>query len=167
MLKQMIKQVLLYIVVFLGGTTLLLSQEQHSTSENNTEKEPGLELVVSGLLMYSPEHSHSDFATEIHLTYWTTHTWAFGIGYTMLFEEDKRIGHELAALISHKRWSFLTINVGPSFSLPNAHKDTEISAYLESEFALKIGNLHAGPTLGILAGKEFRLFGGLHLSYEF
>jgi len=164
----MTKQLFFFIVAFLGGTTMLISQELHNpASEHNTEKEPGLELVVSGLLMYSPEHSHSDFATEIHLTYWTTHTWAFGIGYTMLFEEDKRIGHEVAALVSHKRWSFLTINFGPSFSLPNAHKNTELSGYLESEFAFKIGSLHAGPTLGILAGKEFRVFGGLHLSYEF
>ena len=146
---------------------MLTAQEHQNHIDSNTEKNPGLELVVSGLLIYAPEHSNSDVATEIHLTYWTTHTWAFGIGYTMLFEEDKRIGHEVAALISHKRWSFLTLNVGPSFSLPNAHKDTEISAYLESEFAFKIGHLHAGPTLGILAGKEFRLFGGFHLSYEF
>lgn len=163
----MTKQLLLYILFGIVSNTICIAQEHQGNIESKIEKDPGLELVVSGLLIYTPEHSNSDIATEIHLTYWTTHTWAFGIGYTMLFEEDKRIGHELAALISHKRWSFLTLNVGPSFSLPNAHKDTEISAYLESEFAFKIGNLHTGPTLGILAGKEFRLFGGLHLSYEF
>ncbi|MGH1387574.1 hypothetical protein [Kordia sp.] len=164
----MTKQILLYIVCIVGGINALVAQEQQNHAlESNAEKDPGLELVVSGLLVYAPEHSNSDFATEIHLTYWATHTWAFGVGYTLLFEEDNRIGHEVAALVSHKRWSFLTLNIGPSFSLPNAHRDTEISAYLESEFAFKIGNLHTGPTLGILAGKEFRYFGGLHLSYEF
>jgi hypothetical protein len=164
----MTKRLLLYILYIVGGISVVTAQEhQNHDAKKDEGKNPGLELVVSGLLIYTPEHRSSDFATEIHLTYWTTHTWAFGIGYTMLFEEDKRIGHELAALISHKQWSFLTINVGPSFSLPNAHKDTEISAYLESEFAFKIGNIHAGPTLGMLAGKEFRLFGGFHLSYDF
>ena len=85
----------------------------------------------------------------------------------MVFEEEGRIGHELAGLVSHRPWEFLTLNVGPSFSLPNSHKDTEVSAYVESEFAFNLGEFHAGPTVGILAGEFFRIFGGIHISYEF
>lgn len=150
------------LMLFIGWCHFSYAQENH-----NKEKKPGFELVISGLIIYAPEQSSSDLASEIHLTYWTSHTWAFGVGYTMVFEEDNRKGHELAALISHKPWSFLTLNAGPSFSLPNTHKDTEISAYLEGEFAFELGNLHTGPTIGTLIGKEFKFFAGWHISYEF
>ncbi|WP_033956666.1 hypothetical protein [Psychroserpens jangbogonensis] len=150
--------VLLLFVVQISQTTI---------AQEHIDKEPGFELVFSGLSIYNTETEISDFATEIHLTYWTTHKWAFGVGYTLVFEEDNKIGHEVAALVSHKPWSFLTVNTGPSISLPNSHKDTEISTYLESEFAFKIGNIHTGPTAGILVGEDFRYFGGLHISYEF
>lgn len=143
------------------------AQEHIEFKGNMNEKEPGLELVLSGLSIYNTEHKISDLATEVHLTYWTSHKWAFGLGYTFVFEEDNRIGHEIAALVSHKPWSFLTVNAGPSFSLPNSHKVAEVSGYLEVEFAFKIRNFHTGPTIGMLKGKEFKLFGGWHFSYEF
>jgi hypothetical protein len=144
------------------------AQQHQSHLESKEEKNnPGFEMVVSGLIIYNTDHNNSDVASEIHLTYWTTHTWAFGVGYTIVFEENDRIGHELAAIVSHKPWPFLTVNVGPSFSLLNTHKDTEISAYLEGEFAFKIGGFHTGPTLGTLIGEELKIFGGLHVSYEF
>jgi len=158
----MMKKTTLIFILAIGFCQFSLAQEHHEE-----EKKPGLELVVSGLIIFTPEHSNSDLASEIHLTYWTSHTWAFGVGYTMVFEEDNRIGHELAALISHKPWSFLTLNMGPSFSLPNSHKDIEVAAYLEGEFAFELGNFHTGPTVGVLIGEEFKLFTGLHISYEF
>ncbi len=150
-----------YCFFFLNLTAI--AQEEHEQFQKN----PGLELVVSGLSIYNTETNHSDYATEIHLTYWTTHQWAFGVGYTLVFEEENNLGNEIAALVSHKRWSFLTINAGPSVLLPTSHNRTEISAYLETEFAFKIKNIHMGPTIGILAGAEFRNFGGWHFSYEF
>ena len=159
---MMIKKIIIASFFAIGLSQLTIAQEHHET-----EKEPGLELVVSGVVITETEHNESDFATEIHLTYWTTHKWAFGVGYTVVFEEHNRIGHEIAALVSHKPWPFLTVNTGPSFSLPNSHKDTEVSGYLESEFALPIGNFHVGPTVGILVGEDFRWFGGFHISYEF
>ena len=143
---------------------------QHDTNRENShdnESETGLEAVLSGLFIRNTHEGITDYGTELHLTYWATHKWAFGVGYTMVFEEDGRVGHELAGLISHKPYKFLTINLGPSFSLSNTHKDTEVSAYIETEWALQIGTFHAGPTLGMLAGEDFRYFGGLHISYEF
>ncbi|WP_299273142.1 hypothetical protein [uncultured Psychroserpens sp.] len=140
----------------------------HSTkAQDHNIKEPGLELVLSGLSIYNTETDLSDFATEIHLTHWTTHKWAFGVGYTFVFEDNQRVGHEIAALVSHKPWPFLTVNTGPSISLPNSHKDTELSGYLESEFAFTLGKIHLGPTAGVLVGQDFRVFGGWHFSYEF
>ena len=156
--KAMKTTTILFIVALLSQT--IMAQEHN-------KKEPGLELVLSGLTIYNTRTELSDFATEVHLTYWTTHKWAFGVGYTFVFEEDNRIGHEVAALVSHKPWSFLTVNAGPSISLPNSHKDTEISAYLESEFAFTLGEIHLGPTAGVLVGQDFRVFGGWHFSYEF
>ena len=158
---------LFFVIVSSIYSGLQAQEHQDHLATKANEKNPGLEIVVSALIIYSPEHNNSDVATEIHLTYWTTHTWAFGVGYTMVFEENDRMGHELAAIVSHKPWSFLTVNAGPSFSLPNAHKDTEISAYLEGEFAFKIGDFHTGPTVGTLIGEELKIFGGLHISYEF
>jgi hypothetical protein len=146
---------------------LVIGVNQKSLAQDNDIKEPGFELVLSGLSIYNTENKVSDFATEVHITYWTTHKWAFGIGYTFIFEEDNRIGHDVATLVSHKPWPFLTINAGPSFSLPNSHKDFEVSAYLEGEFAIKIGDFHSGPTIGTLFGEHIKFFGGWHFSYEF
>lgn len=163
-MKQ-IQQGLIFIMILFP--LCIFAQENHHTKKNEKLEDPGFEAVLSGLFMYTPENGNVNPASELHLTYWTTHKWAFGIGYTMIFEEEHRIGHEIAALVSHKPWSFLTVNSGPSFSLPNSHKDIEVSAYLEGEFAFKIGEFHLGPTTGILVGKEFKLFGGWHFSYEF
>jgi len=152
-------------MMFLVG--LVFGVSQTLLAQDHEIKEPGLEIVVSGISIYNTENEISDLATEIHLTYWSTHKWAFGVGYTFVFEEDNRIGHEIAALVSYKPWSFLTVNAGPSFSLQNSHKDSEVSAYLEGEFAFTLGNFHTGPTIGTLMGKEFKIFGGWHISYEF
>ncbi|MDH7447913.1 hypothetical protein [Aquimarina sp. 2201CG14-23] len=131
------------------------------------EKEPGLELVVSGLVMYTPKEELFDASTEIHLTYWVSHRWAFGIGYTLIFEEENTVGHEIAGLTSYKPSHFLTVNFGPSFSIPNSERDLEVAAYIESEFNFKIGEFHVGPLIGTLIGEEFRLFSGIHLGYDF
>lgn len=163
-----IKKIILIFVLIFGLNFAMLSQEHEQDQlSNQQEKEPGLELVLSGLTIYNTENKASDLATEVHLTYWASHKWAFGVGYTFIFEEDNRVGHEVAALVSHKPWSFLTVNAGPSFSLPNSHKETEVSAYLEGEFAFELGGFHTGPTIGTLVGEDLKIFGGWHFSYEF
>lgn len=168
MIKVKRKQkIIITIVVCILFTFNAFAQKHIESKENAHEKEPGLELVLSGLSIYNTESEVSDFATEVHLTYWTSHKWAFGIGYTFVFEDDSRVGHEIAALVSHKPWSFLTVNAGPSFSLPNSHKNTEVSGYLEGEFAFKLKEFHIGPTVGTLIGEQFKVFFGWHFSYEF
>jgi len=155
--------------VFVIGTAQT-NKDGHEieTSHENASGEAGIfETVVSGLFFYTPEHDNVDLATEIHVTYWVTHTWAFGVGYTLIFEEENRIGHELAALTSTKPWPFLTVNFGPSFTLPNSEEDFAVSGYVEGEFNITIGKLHGGPVIGTLVGEEFTLFGGLHLAHEF
>ncbi|NER12601.1 hypothetical protein GWK08_04055 [Leptobacterium flavescens] len=140
-----------------------------------TEKEEkhtggaGLELVISETLIHEPDSGNVDPSTEIHLTYWLDHYWALGLGYSFVFEEEGRVGDELAFLLSHKPWPLLTLNVGPSFALPDSEHELEVSAYFEGELNIKIGKkgLHTGPVLGSLIGKEFRWFGGIHIGYEF
>lgn len=144
-----------------------LSFSAFSQEEHEEQKEPGWEVITSGIFIYTPKSGDVDVATEIHLTYWTTHKWAFGAGYSMVFEKEGEIGHELAGLVSYRPSKFLTVNVGPSFSMPNSHKDTEVSAYTEGEFAFDVGSIHMGPTVGALVGEEIRFFGGWHFSYEF
>jgi hypothetical protein len=165
---MMIKKIVFLFVLIFGFNFTMRSQEHEQDQvSDHREKEPGLELVLSGLTIYNTENKASDLATEVHVTYWTSHKWAFGIGYTFVFEEENSIGHEVAAIISHKPWSFLTLNAGPSFSLPNSHKATEVSAYLEGEFAFKFRDFHTGPTIGTLVGEDLKIFGGWHFSYEF
>lgn len=161
------KRNILGLCAFLISMVAFGQHDNEGEKSHKEESKPGFEAVLSGLFIRNTEEGITDYGTELHLTYWATHKWAFGVGYTMVFEEESRIGHELAGLISHKPYKFLTVNVGPSFSLPNSHKDTEVSAYVETEWAFHIGEFHAGPTLGALIGKDFRYFGGLHISYEF
>lgn len=158
-----------FFIFILVSTQSILGQEKDFQNSENHEhiKDPGLELVVSGLIVYTPEYEITDLATEVHLTYWVTHTWAFGVGYSQVFEEEGRVGHEIAALASVKPWKFLTMNFGPSFSMANSHRDTELSAYVEGEFNFEAGGFHTGPLIGMLVGEEFRLFSGIHLGYDF
>lgn len=151
------------ILMSLVTSNFVGAQEEHNIEH---KKEPGLEIVVSSLFINNPEIKKFDPASELHITYWTSHEWAFGVGYTLVYEEE-RVGHELAALVSHKPWPFVTINAGPSFSLPNSHKEFETSAYIEGEFNFKLNIFHFGPLLGTLIGKESRFFAGIHLGYEF
>ncbi|WP_190808833.1 hypothetical protein [Flagellimonas sp. S3867] len=146
------------------------AQEKHQqphNSEKKTIKDPGLELVVSGLGIYAAKEDTLDFATEIHLTYWVSHTWAYGIGYTLIYEDEGRVANEIAGLVSHKPWHFLTLNFGPSISIPDSHNELEVSGYLEGEFNFKISEIHTGPLAGVLVGEEFRFFFGVHLGYDF
>jgi len=160
----------LIIVLFLIIPLIQINAQEDEHKNLDTvkhKKDPGLEIVFSSLFIYNSESENLDPTTELHITYWTTHKWAFGVGYSMVFEEDKRIGHELAVLVSHKPWSFLTVNMGPSFSLPNSHIDTKVSAYLEGEFNFELGEFHVGPLIGTLLGENVRPFAGMHLGYEF
>jgi hypothetical protein len=141
-----------------------INKEHHFGNKN-----PAIEIVVSFTSIETPELDHSDPSTEIHITYWVNHKWAFGAGYTFIFENEGRIAHEVAALVSHKPWPILTINTGPSFSLPNSEQDVNVSAYLEGELNITFNDngFHFGPVLGTLLGENFRYFWGIHLGYEF
>ena len=141
---------------------IIKQEEKHS-------KGAGFELVISETLIHEPDSGNVDPSTEIHLTYWLNHDWALGLGYSFVFEEDGRVGDELAVLLSHKPWPILTLNAGPSFAFPDSEHELELSAYFEGELNIKIGKkgLHTGPVLGSLIGNEFRWFGGIHIGYEF
>jgi hypothetical protein len=161
-----IKSFIPFLILISLFTSKFVSAQEEHTLESKHKKEPSLEIVVSSLFINNPEIKKFDPATELHITYWTSHKWAFGVGYTSVFK-DERIGHELAALVSHKPWPFLTVNAGPSFSLPNSHKGFETSAYIEGEFNFKLNIFHFGPLIGSLIGEEFKVFGGIHFGYEF
>ncbi|WP_394972965.1 hypothetical protein [uncultured Croceitalea sp.] len=157
---------LFFLVTFIGYGQEITSDVSENKHSNNG---PGFELVVSGVVIFNPEAGHTDPLTELHFTYWTSHTWAFGVGYSLIYEEEGRVSHEVATLVSHKPWPILTLNAGPSFALANSESDFKVSAYLEGELNIRIGNngLHTGPVLGTLIGDEFRYFGGIHLGLEF
>ncbi|MEO2053115.1 MAG: hypothetical protein ABGX00_15270 [Allomuricauda sp.] len=161
------KQTILKILVMLISIGAFGQHDTQGEKSHEEESKPGLEAVLSGLFIRNTTEGITEYGTELHLTYWTSHKWAFGVGYTTIYEKEKQLGHELAGLISHKPNKFLTMNIGPSFSLPNSHQKTQVSAYTETEWAFHIGAIHAGPTLGALIGKDFRYFGGFHISYEF
>lgn len=141
----------------------------NSLETEHSKETTGFEIVVSGIVIHNPEAGQTDPLTEIHLTYWTSHTWAIGVGYSLIYEEEGKVGHELAALLSHKPWPILTLNAGPSFSFANSESDFEVSAYIEGELNFRIGKdgLHTGPVFGTLIGDQFRYFGGIHLGLEF
>jgi len=40
--------------------------------------------------------------------------------------------------------------------LLNSHKRTELSAYLEGEFAFKLDGFHTGPTIATLVGEDIQ-----------
>lgn len=165
-MQRLRNSIILVLVLFC--TNLAFGQSQHSEErQEHTSMFSGWEAVATAQVIVNPEESHTDFASELHLTYWFTHKWALGVGYTFIFEEDAPVGNEVAALLSHKPYKFLTVNAGPSFAIPNSHTDFELSGYLETEWAVQVGAFHTGPTLGILVGREFRYFTGLHISYEF
>ncbi|MDY8137065.1 hypothetical protein [Aquimarina sp. 2201CG5-10] len=162
------KESIIALIILFGsiGFDNVWAQEITNQHQQHTvDKEPGWEFVISQIVQSDLEGAY-DPATELHITYWTTHQWAFGLGYTMVFENEDRIGHELAALVSHKPWQILTINVGPSFSFENSEEGASLSGYLEGEINIKIGKLHTGPVLGVLIGRETSAFGGIHLGYE-
>ncbi len=167
--KQYSNTIHFFILIFLVPFISLGQEKEHHNHSTSNQKNPGFELVVSGTVIENPEASHTDPAKEIHFTYWTSHYWAFGIGYSFIFEDEERIGHEVTPLVSHKPWPILTINAGPSFALPNSEHNLEVAAYLEGELNITIGKkgLHTGPVIGTLIGNEFRYFGGIHIGYEF
>ena len=154
---------------FLGVISSIYSQESHSAENLEMNKELGFEVVTSGIGIYTSQSNRTDFATEIHLTYWITHRWALGVGYTTIFEENDETGHDLALLFSIKPWSFMTLNLGPSVSFPTSEYNFRFSGYIETEFNFFLGKkgLHTGPVIGTLIGEELRYFGGLHLGLEF
>lgn len=157
----------IFMALLINGISSLAQDHIEESGNQQTTNDPGIEVVISGFLIHTPEHNHTDPATELHITYWVSHTWAFGLGYTVIFEEENSLGHELAALVSHKPWHFLTVNAGPSFSIPNSHSDLKVSGYLEGELNFKIGLFHTGPMAGVLVGEEFSFFGGFHFGLEF
>ncbi|MCF8714439.1 hypothetical protein JM658_06300 [Joostella atrarenae] len=154
-----------FLILLLSGG-FLYSQEHHSEEHS---KEPGFETALTGVYFYTPESGNVDFGSELFITYWISHKWAFGGAYTMVFEEEGRIGHELTAVVSHKPWPFLTLNAGPSFSMPNSHLDTKVSLSLEGEYNYFFGDTgwHTGPVLGAQIGEDFKIIMGLQLGYEF
>ena len=67
------------------GSIVAQTAEHKSTQISEHKKDPGLEIVTSGLFIYNSESEKFDTATELHITYWTSHKWAFGVGYSIVF----------------------------------------------------------------------------------
>jgi hypothetical protein len=102
------------------------------------------------------------------LTYWENHIWGAGLGYTVLFEDEKEKIHQLAILGSYNPKEWITINAGPNFRLPNDHHDLIISGYVETECNYRLRQwVHFGPLLGATIGIETDLSIGFQIGFEF
>ncbi|MCM5662201.1 hypothetical protein [Galbibacter mesophilus] len=161
-MKNSILIVFVFLIMFFSN----VSAQEHSEEK---EHKPGLEAVLTGVSFYTPENGDFELGNEFLITYWTSHKWAFGGAYAIVYEDSGRIGHELSALVSHKPWTFLTINAGPTFIMPNSHRDTEVAFTLEAEYNYFFGNSgwHTGPVIGAQFGEHFKLMTGIHIGYEF
>lgn len=146
-------------------------QEHHDNApepSNHTKRTGVYEIIVSGINAYGLNSKHNTYGSELHFTYWVDHVWGFGLGYTVKFEDEEPNINELALLGSWNPTTWLTLNAGPSFTLPRDHHDLEVSAYLEAEFNYRLTSyFHFGPVIGTLKGKETELLGGFQLGFEF
>ena len=166
-----IQRIFLSLFLMMLVPAAVLSQEHHGEAMG----EPGWETVLSGVSFFPTDSEIRGeegvlFGTELHLTYWFTHTWALGVGYTVKFEHEGKMGSELALIGSYKPQKWITINAGPNFTLPTSHSANGLvlSGYLESEINYFLTpHLHLGPVVGGLLGSHSELFGGIHVGYEF
>lgn len=138
-------------------------QEHHAH-----KKEKGIyEIITSGIYAYSFAHEEWVPGTEVHFTYWFDHSYGTGLSYTAKFDQDETL-HDIALLASWNPTRWITLNVGPNFSIPSDHRDFLFSAYTEAEFNIRPTEwFHFGPVLGAILGKESELAGGFHLGFEF
>ncbi|MDW3652850.1 MAG: hypothetical protein R8P61_37570 [Bacteroidia bacterium] len=145
--------------------------QEHDKSEKTHQAEGAWEIVFSGLHFFQPGSEAAEerlWGNELHLTYWFNHHWALGVGYTLKYEEAGELGHELALIGSYKPAKWITFNAGPNFTLGNEEESLTVSAYIESEINIFIGNhFHLGPVIGGLLGEHAEMFSGIHLGYEF
>ena len=162
MKPKKIFQLLLFFVV--GLNQIFAQHEEH----HGDEKDRGIyEIITSGIYAYSFEHQEGTGGTEVHFTYWFNHTYGSGLSYTTKFEHDETL-HDIALLGSWnpKRW--VTLNVGPNFSLKADHREFSLSAYAESEINIRPNEwFHFGPILGTILGNESELTSGFHIGFEF
>jgi len=71
-------------------------------------------------------------------------------------------------LASYNPTKWLTINAGPSFTLPNHKEDLLIKGYFETEINYRLRDwFHFGPLAGILIGEDIELIMRIQLGFEF
>ena len=158
------------LIGFLSWGSLSLAQD-HSSSQKLQEEKGAWEVVFSTLNFFevgSEAAGERLWGNELHLTYWFNHHWALGVGYTLKYEEGGELGNELALIGSYKPVKWITFNGGPNFTPDNEEESLSVSAYIESEINIFIGDhFHLGPVIGGLLGEHSEIFSGLHLGYEF
>ncbi len=141
--------------------------DNHEGSEHS--KQTGIyEIIISGIYAFDLETDNGAYGSELHFTYWFNHVWGAGLAYTTLFEEDNNNVHSIVMLASYNPTSWLTINSGPSFTLPNEHEDLLVSGFFEAEFNYRLNTwFHFGPLIGVLIGKKKELNVGFQVGFEF
>ena len=140
----------------------------HIEEHPNPSKEHGIyEIISTGIYAYSFAEEAGSPATELHFTYWFTHTYGTGISYTLKFGEEETL-HDLALLGSWNPTRWLTLNMGPNFALPSDHRSFHLLLYTEAEINIRLTEwFHLGPVLGSLLGEESEISGGMHIGFEF
>jgi hypothetical protein len=161
-----------FVVLFLIATSSLLFSQEKQSQEHVPKEHAGhlavIEIITSALYAFNTRTELGAFGTEFHLTYWENHIWGAGLGYTVLFEDEKEKIHQLAILGSYNPKEWITINAGPNFRLPNDHHDLIISGYVETEFNYRLRQwVHFGPLLGATIGIETDLSIGFQIGFEF
>lgn len=142
---------------------------QHDEDHHGEEEHGGVyEVIISGIRAFEPETKEGAFGTEVHFTYWFNHTWGTGLSYTLRYSHEI-LKNDLALLGSWNATKWLTLNVGPNFSLPNDEQDHIVPGlYLESEVNIRPTPwFHFGPVLGSVYSEHLELSAGVHIGFEF
>ncbi len=158
----------LFLLLLFGFDQLSAQHTEHQEEDHHHKKDHGIyELITSGIFAYHFAHQEGAIGTEVHFTYWFDHTYGSGLSYTAKFEEEETV-HDIAVLGSWNPTRWVTLNVGPNFSLPGDHRDFALSGYAESEFNIRPTDwFHFGPIIGTILGRASELSAGFHLGFEF
>lgn len=155
------------LIVLMFFSLSMYAQHQENIEEEEEEEKPVIEIITSGIYSSSLKDDESAYGTEIHLTYWYTKEWGGGLSYTAKFEEEETL-HDIALLGSWNVTRWMTLNVGPNFSLSGEERDFEVSGYAEAEGNFRLSEwFHFGPVTGIILGENSEIILGMHLGFEF
>lgn len=137
--------------------------------EGEQKKEGGSwEFSLSNIYSYAVRENEGLFKTEFHLIYLFTPKWGTGLSYTHKFIRPEGINDDIALIGSWNPTPYLTVNLGPNFTLPDEEESGFLGLYNEVEFNFRPKEwLSFGPLVGSVISKNTEIYGGIHVGFEF